>query len=157
MPKKTTTSFGERLDAAIVHSKKTRAELAAKLGVSVQAIGQVVNGDSKTMSAENTVRAARALEVDAYWLATGEGSMSPPQPPLGVMETPATYVVAEGQTEKLLIEFGALLGGIPAERRQAAADALAGWARDGGADHWRQMFQALVSMESSSKRQARAA
>lgn len=39
----------------------------------MQAIGQVIRGDTGALTAENSARAARALGVDHYWLATGEG------------------------------------------------------------------------------------
>lgn len=68
--------FASRLSKALAHSKKKRKALAAALGVSVQAIGQVLNGDTKAMSADNCARAARFLGIDGYWLATGDGDMT---------------------------------------------------------------------------------
>jgi transcriptional regulator with XRE-family HTH domain len=66
-------TFGKRLSAAMEAAEKDRAALAAALGVSVQAIGQTIRSDSKSMTAENAAKAARFLGVDLYWLATGEG------------------------------------------------------------------------------------
>ncbi len=67
------STFGERLQQALAISGKTRRELAAAVGVSAQAIGQVISGDTVAMSAENSAKAARFLRVDAYWLSTGRG------------------------------------------------------------------------------------
>lgn len=65
-------TFGERLNLALTLARKTRRDLANHLSISEQAIGLVINGDSKALNAENTVRAARFLECSAYWLATGD-------------------------------------------------------------------------------------
>lgn len=66
-------------------SGKTRKDLAAvlrspksgEMGVSVAAVGQVINGESTALNAENTARAARFFGVDCVWLAIGEGDMLP--------------------------------------------------------------------------------
>lgn len=70
-------TYGERLDAALSKSGKDRAQLSQGIGVSVQAIGQVIAGKTKALTAENSARAARFLSVDHYWLATGEGGPDP--------------------------------------------------------------------------------
>jgi plasmid maintenance system antidote protein VapI len=67
-------AFGQRLVKALVLAKKERKDLAAHLGVSVQSIGQVINGPTVAMTAENAARSARFLGVSTFWLATGEGS-----------------------------------------------------------------------------------
>ncbi len=54
--------------------------LQQHLGVTYQAIRKLELGTSKSLSAENNVRAARFLDVDAFWLATGEGQPRPQQP-----------------------------------------------------------------------------
>jgi transcriptional regulator with XRE-family HTH domain len=53
--------------------KDARKILAEALGISVQAVGQVLTGKSNAFSAEISARAARFLRVDHFWLATGEG------------------------------------------------------------------------------------
>lgn len=65
--------FGTRLTKALALADKSQRELAEELGISVQAVGQVIAGKTKAMTAENTARAARFLRVDHLWLATGEG------------------------------------------------------------------------------------
>ena len=65
--------YGTRLEQALQLARKTRGELARHLGVSSQAVGQVITGSTKSLTAENSARAARFLRVDHHWLATGEG------------------------------------------------------------------------------------
>jgi transcriptional regulator with XRE-family HTH domain len=66
--------FGDRLVRAMSIAHESRDGLSKALGISVQAISQVINGTTRAMTAENTLRAARHLRVSAWWLATGEGS-----------------------------------------------------------------------------------
>jgi transcriptional regulator with XRE-family HTH domain len=73
-------SYGKRLDKALTLALKERKELADAIGISVQAIGQVIQGKTAALTAENSAKAARFLKVDHYWLATGEGV---PHPPVG--------------------------------------------------------------------------
>lgn len=67
-----------RLREAVEHSgmdlTAARKVLALALGVSGAAVGQALNAVTE-MSAPNCAKAARALGVSCYWLATGEGSM----------------------------------------------------------------------------------
>lgn len=72
----TEMTYGERLLEAITSSGASRSQLADAIGKSVQAVGQVILGKSSAFTAENHARAARFLKVDAFWLATGEGSSS---------------------------------------------------------------------------------
>ncbi|HTH08992.1 MAG TPA: hypothetical protein VMA55_05445, partial [Acidovorax sp.] len=74
-------SYGQRLQQALNHSKKERKDLAKAIGRSVQAVGLVINGQSKAFTAENNANAADYLGVSSYWLATGEGSMIQDQLP----------------------------------------------------------------------------
>lgn len=69
--------FGSRLTRALALADKSQRELAAELGISVQAVGQVIAGKTKAMTAENTARAARYLKINQLWLATGEGHPRP--------------------------------------------------------------------------------
>jgi transcriptional regulator with XRE-family HTH domain len=70
-------SYGGRLQAAMDLAQIDRAELAKQIGISVQAIGQVIVGQTKALTAENSAKAARVLAVDHHWLATGEGEPRP--------------------------------------------------------------------------------
>ena len=70
-------TYGSRLDKSLKMRDKSRKELADCLGISVQAIGQVINGPTVALTAENHEKAARFLRVNGYWLATGEGDSQP--------------------------------------------------------------------------------
>lgn len=69
--------YGERLEEAIKLAKSSRADLAAAIGKSVQAVGQCITGKTGAFTAENSAKAADFLKVDHYWLATGEGQPRP--------------------------------------------------------------------------------
>lgn len=62
-------------------AQMTPKTLGEAVGISVQAISQVMSGRSGALAASNCVRAARTLGVDAFWLATGEGAMQPTKKP----------------------------------------------------------------------------
>lgn len=71
--------FNTRLAQAMEARQCSRATLAKELQVSVQAVGMVLSGDTRALTAENAAKAAKFLGVDYFWLATGEGSMEPRQ------------------------------------------------------------------------------
>jgi len=48
--------------------------LAKALGVSYQAVKKATEGGTKMLAADNHMRTAQLLRVDALWLATGEGT-----------------------------------------------------------------------------------
>jgi hypothetical protein len=56
-------TFGDRLDSALSLAQVDRAVLAEELGISVQAVGQVISGKTKAMTAGNCAMAARLLKV----------------------------------------------------------------------------------------------
>lgn len=64
-------TYGERLSEAIDLAKESRESLAEALDISVQAVGAVIRGDTRAMTAENNAKAARFLAVNPFWLATG--------------------------------------------------------------------------------------
>ena len=66
-------TFSERLEEALRISGKDRQQLADALGITIQAVSQILLGKTKAMTAENCVRAARLTGVDSFWLATGSG------------------------------------------------------------------------------------
>ena len=68
--------FGSRLKLAMFEAKISRKDLAANLGISVQAIGMVISGQSKAFTAENNAKAAEFLGCNSRWLATGAGDIS---------------------------------------------------------------------------------
>lgn len=132
-------TFGERLGYALELRGVARKTLAAVLGVSVQAVNQMINSPTGAMTAANTAKASRYLKVNNYWLATGEGDPASPEYALVVEEVelllnlrdiarinPETYArlaaemkrIAEGlrATDKLLRENHGVTGYTSPER-----------------------------------------
>ncbi len=76
----TTMNFAARLRQALEHAGKSDAQLAAHLNLTKQAVWSALkggrNGDG-AMSAYNTAKAAAYLNINFFWLATGEGSIDP--------------------------------------------------------------------------------
>lgn len=68
------SEFGIRLELALRLAGRTRRELAQHLGITPQAVGHAIR--CGIFNAPNTVRAARYLRCDVFWLATGEGNPS---------------------------------------------------------------------------------
>lgn len=140
------TTFAERLADAIDHAKTSRKALAKALkspgsvnGVSEQAIGQLLAGTSKSMSAQNTARAARFLGVDLYWFCTGEGQK--------VRREPAGLA----NLSDVLDAFGEHLAAVHASARGEVGKTLAEWATAGGGGHWRVSLLALLAQRQPPK------
>jgi transcriptional regulator with XRE-family HTH domain len=87
--------FKGRLAAGMRHAGVSGAELSRALGISSQAVSLVLGGHSKALTAENTAKAARFLGVDLYWLATGEGQMTPLSAEQGTGLTPEALQIAK--------------------------------------------------------------
>lgn len=68
--------YADRLQHAMNHGRVTRKGLADGLGISLAAVGQVLNRKTKMLDALNHTRAALLCGVDPLWLASGQG-----QPP----------------------------------------------------------------------------
>lgn len=69
-------TFNERLTKARELAGMSKVELARRVGVSKQSVGALENGKAKAPTPENLFSYAKALQVDANWLATGKGEMS---------------------------------------------------------------------------------
>lgn len=73
------TPYGQRLEEAMRAAAVDRKALAHDVGISVQALGQAINGrpdrPAQGLSFKNNLMVARRLGVDPNWLATGEGTM----------------------------------------------------------------------------------
>lgn len=67
-------SLAERLDYAMKASGKTQVELGLDVGVSQTAIGKILNG--KTLNPRYLLKLAKALNVSADWLSTGDSDMT---------------------------------------------------------------------------------
>lgn len=83
--------YKERLTHALTLASRTTKDLQLHLGVTYQAMKKLDDGKTKVLSAENNARAARFLDVDAFWLATGEGSPRPLHPWPFPMILPSQY------------------------------------------------------------------
>lgn len=68
------SSLKDRMRKALDESKMNASELARKTNVSRATVSLWLNGQTQQLEGENLTRAASALEVDAHWLATGEGA-----------------------------------------------------------------------------------
>lgn len=67
--------YKNRLQQALNLRKKDRIWLAAQLNMTSQGVWMVLHGKTKCLSVENHMQAAIALDINAYWLATGLGEM----------------------------------------------------------------------------------
>lgn len=65
--------YSDRLTASMQQAGVSVTRLAARLGVSYQAVKKVLDGKSKCFSAENNARAAALLGISPDWLVTGKG------------------------------------------------------------------------------------
>jgi transcriptional regulator with XRE-family HTH domain len=66
-------SYAERLKTAIDQAGITAESLAKDLGITRGAVYQLLDGTSKSQSAENCIKTARLLGIEPLWLATGDG------------------------------------------------------------------------------------
>jgi len=76
-------TYGARLQMALDASKKTRKQLADHLETSPQRIGIIITWaveEERRLTTLAHMEAARYLNVDPYWLASGDGEMRPAQP-----------------------------------------------------------------------------
>jgi phage repressor protein C with HTH and peptisase S24 domain len=63
--------LSDRISEARKAAKLNKTQLARAAGVSPSAVSQWENGNTKALEGESLARAARALNVDPLWLATG--------------------------------------------------------------------------------------
>ena len=67
-------TVAERLAYALAIRGMTQSELAPRAGVTRGTISNVMKGVAKNFTAEVSLKVARALDVDVYWLVLGEGT-----------------------------------------------------------------------------------
>lgn len=127
-------------------SKQSSSVVSQWLGKSSKHIKTITKLDA-------IIGIAEASGYSMMWIAQGRGPRFPAQP--GTATPKATESSALPYTlDTQLEQFGMLLASIPVARRQAAANALAGWATSGGADVWRDMFLAAVRPSDKQPRRA---
>lgn len=68
-------SIGLRVKAARERAELSQAELARRAGMGRSSLAELESGDTKSTGKLATI--ARECGVNAYWLETGKGSMSP--------------------------------------------------------------------------------
>lgn len=77
--------YKDRLKHAMLAAMVSTPRLAEQMGLSYQAVRKVLQGGSRSFTAENNARAAYVLGVDPNWLATGS-----PKPKPGSKTVPLT-------------------------------------------------------------------
>lgn len=100
-----TSNYGERLCAVMEAKKVDRKSLAAAIGKTVQAVGQVINGKSKALAAESHQKAVDFLGCSGAWLVEGKGEMFLPDAaqPAGHIKTDVQELTtAIGRVESAL-------------------------------------------------------
>lgn len=68
-------NYAQRIERAIEDSKLKQVNVAALAGIGQQTLNKLIRANSK--GSQYTAQIAKACGVDAYWLATGKGSMKP--------------------------------------------------------------------------------
>jgi len=94
--------YKDRLLRAMALAKRTTKDLQKHLGVTYQAMKALEDGKTKALSVENNARAARFLDVDAFWLATGEGEPRPLTPWPFPMILPSQYAQLDADFRRQL-------------------------------------------------------
>jgi len=160
-------TYGKRLDAALAaKTPKDRAWLAAQLGVTVQALSQVIIGKTKALTAENHELAVQALGCSGIWLATGKGEMLqsgviPPeykqnQPLASVQQTQAA-INGVASLDVTLNNLSAYLAQVEPGRRESVATLMASLVRTPDDDGLRAALTALLTPSGFAETQRKAA
>lgn len=122
-------TYADRFSEGLARPGKTRKGVADAMGVSVQAVGQIVNGQTKAATAENNAAAAAYFACDPTWLATGKGS--PRWGELGPVTRVTQESVAEAQTVAATINrMGELLAKANPSTRDAVTKLLLEYSQD---------------------------
>lgn len=105
------STLADRLTIAIAQAGITKAELARRVGISAPSVNGWFSGKAKFLRGENLLAAAKALQVDEGWLATGKGQ---PDRSNQVRETDDSYnvsTVLETETPPGYVRFDLFEGG----------------------------------------------
>jgi SOS-response transcriptional repressor LexA len=71
------STLAKRIAEALADAKMKPIELARSVGVGRATVSLWLSGHTKKIEGPNLTKVARALNVDAHWLATGEGKKRP--------------------------------------------------------------------------------
>jgi hypothetical protein len=135
--------YGARLAEALAAARMSRVMLARKIGVTPQAVGQVLKTGS--FSATNNAQAARVLRVDPDWLATGK----PTTTAINGLQ-PSSFP----SVQATLTDLGDALRALPAKQREHAANLLQSLAREPDGPWMGFLGQLLVLTGEAGKPQA---
>lgn len=145
----------QRLEEVMKAKNWDHADLMRVSGQSSSVVSQWLGKGSKDIKEIGKLEAAiyleRASGYSALWIAKNLGPKHIANTATVAREPAASYHVP-GQT---LAQLGQMLAAVPPSHREAVAANLAGWARDGGAEHWRAALSGLLS-DIESKRAAQA-
>jgi transcriptional regulator with XRE-family HTH domain len=119
----------------------SQADIARECGVSTPSVNDWISGNTKSMKPEPARKAAKLFGCDQNWLASGVGYPRWSDD----SEAPATVALPARPTLSVaLATVSSHLASAPVETREALATCLAGWARDGGKEHWHQALLGLL-------------
>lgn len=106
-------TFGERLGEAMKLRGVTATQIAHQLPQATrQAVGDVLNGKSKSFRADNALAAARVLGVSPRWLIDGLGKPSDP-PDSGANLDAIGLPYAQSRGARMVPVVGTTQGGLP--------------------------------------------
>lgn len=100
-------NLADRLKRALARAQKKPAQLADACDVSPASVSDWLSGQTKNLKGDNLYGAARFLDVNAEWLATGRGSMSNAL----VAESRAAYDIGGFSVPQLDVAGGMALAG----------------------------------------------
>lgn len=66
----------QRIEAAVLHSRKKKAHIADEIGISPSAITQWINGQTTSIDGINLLKFSRATGTRYEWIALEEGDMT---------------------------------------------------------------------------------
>jgi hypothetical protein len=151
------STLQERLTEVMAAMNWGHADVMRVSRQSSSVVSQWLGKGSKVIKSIGKIDAAIALgQASGYsptWIAKGHlpKRMPSAQDAPGVAEHAADYRVAP--SPGAIIEWlGNLLAALPAERRSAVADNLAGFAREGGADVYKDILLKLLEPASTKVR-----
>jgi transcriptional regulator with XRE-family HTH domain len=135
---------GAWIKAARKHGGLTQDQVGERLGVS----------KSNVSAWENNRHEPSYRQMLAMARFTGYALPYDDSPPVGIelIASEPLDVAGSHWRDELLQALGTLLATIQPSLRSAVADTLAGWAREGGADHWRKMLIGLLDSKYEKRR-----
>lgn len=143
------STLQERLEEVMAAKGWKHADLVRVSRQSSSVVSQWLGKGSKAIKTIGKLEAALYIEREsgysALWLAKEMGPKFAPRGAVSAAEPPAQYTVPA----RVLEQMGHILANVPPALREAVAANLSGWARDGGADHWRIPLAALLEPASA--------